>query len=206
MFNPRFLIISLGNPLPKYESLHSAGHFVLHGLSKALRQPGFREATLGRQSCLVSQGPKYILVQSPTFMNASGSFVASAWQETVKKYGAESLGLVIVHDELEKDFGVVKLLPWDRSPRGHNGVKSVRGSVSQKKSPESPFARIAVGIGRPEERDAATVSRYVLNKISRENRTIFEEDTPWDVAKCLMDLENQWRSDVQGSSGGNVEP
>lgn len=206
MFSPRFLIISLGNPLPKYESLHSAGHFVLNGLTKALRQPGFREVTFGRHSCLVSQGSKYILVQSPTYMNVSGAFVSSAWQETVKKYGAESLSLVIVHDELEKDFGVVRLLPWDRSPRGHNGVKSVRGSVSQKKYPESPFARIAVGIGRPEERDAATVSRYVLNKISRENRTALEEDAPWDVVKCLVDLENQWRSEVQAGPGGNAEP
>ncbi|RFU73519.1 pth1 family peptidyl-trna hydrolase [Trichoderma arundinaceum] len=206
MFNPRFLVISLGNPLPKYESLHSAGHFVLNGLTKALRQPAFREVTLGRQSCLVSQGPKYILVQSPTLMNVSGGFVASAWQETVRKYGAESLSLVIVHDELEKDLGVVKLIPWDRSPRGHNGVKSIRKSVSEKKYPESPFARIAVGIGRPEERDAATVSRYVLNKISRENRTTLEEDAPWDVVKCLMDLESQWRDAVQGGSGGNAEP
>ncbi|KAL7907701.1 peptidyl-tRNA hydrolase [Trichoderma velutinum] len=205
MFNPRFLIVSLGNPLPKYESLHSAGHFVLNGLAKTLHLPAFREVTLGRQSCLVSQGPKYILVQSPTYMNVSGGFVANAWQETVRKYGAESLGLVIVHDELEKDFGVVKLLPWDRSPRGHNGVKSVRGSLSQKKYPESPFARVAVGIGRPEERDAATVSRYVLNKISREHRTTLEEETPWDVAKCLMELENQWRIDVQGGSGGTTE-
>lgn len=204
-FNPRFLIVSLGNPLPKYESLHSAGHFVLHGLAKTLHLPAFREVTLGRQSCLVSQGPKYILVQSPTYMNTSGGFVANAWQETARKYGAESLGLVIVHDELEKDFGVVKLLPWDRSPRGHNGVKSVRGSLSQKKYPESPFARVAVGIGRPEERDAATVSRYVLKKISREHRTTLEEETPWDVAKCLMELENQWRIDVQGGSGGTTE-
>jgi PTH1 family peptidyl-tRNA hydrolase len=206
MFNPRFLVISLGNPLPKYESLHSAGHFVLNGLSKALRQPAFQEVTYGKRSCLVSQGSKYILVQSPTYMNVSGSFVASVWQDTVKRYGAESLSLVIVHDELEKDLGVVKLIPWDRSPRGHNGVKSVRGTMSQKKYPESPFARIAVGIGRPEERDAATVSRYVLRKISREARTTLEEDAPWDVAKCLIDLENQWRSEVQGGSGGNVEP
>ncbi|KAL7809485.1 peptidyl-tRNA hydrolase [Trichoderma gracile] len=206
MFNPRFLIISLGNPLPKYESLHSAGHFVLNGLTKALHQPAFREVTLGRQSCMVSQGPKYTLVQSPTYMNVSGGFVASAWQETVRKYGAESLSLVIVHDELEKDFGVVKMLPWDRSPRGHNGVKSVRGSVSPKKYPESPFARIAVGIGRPEARDAATVSRYVLHKISREHRTALEEEAPWDVVKCLLDLEKQWREDVQASSGGDNGP
>lgn len=196
MFNPRFLVISLGNPLPKYESLHSAGHFVLNGLTKALPHPPFREVTLGRQSCLVSQGPKYTLVQSPTLMNISGGFVARAWQETIKQHDPASLSLVIVHDELEKDLGVVRLVPWDRSPRGHNGMKSVKRSLSQNKYPTSPFARIAVGIGRPAERDAATVSRYVLDKISGDQRRLLENQVPWEVAKTLLELEDEWRGQI----------
>lgn len=195
-FNPRFLVVSLGNPLPKYESLHSAGHFALNGLTKALQQQPLREANVARQSCMVSQGPKYTLVQSPTLMNISGPFVARAWQEAVKQHDASSLSLVIVHDELEKDLGVVKLVPWERSPRGHNGIKSVKASLSQNKFPTSPFVRIAVGIGRPDNRDAATVSSYVLDKISREKRRILEEVAPWDVAKGLIELEDEWRAEV----------
>lgn len=197
MFSPRFLVVSLGNPLPRYESLHSAGHFALNGLAQVLRQPSFREVTLGKQTCLVSQGPKYTLVQSPTLMNISGSFVARAWQDMIKQHDASSLSLVIVHDELEKDLGVVRLTAWDRSHKGHNGIKSVRGSLSQKKYPDSPFVRIAVGIGRPVERDAETVSRYVLDRISSEQRKVLEEEAPWKVAEKLIELENEWRAELK---------
>lgn len=197
MFNPRFLVVSLGNPLPKFESLHSAGHFALNGLAKALQQPPFREMKIGKQTCLVSQGPKYTLVQSPTLMNISGPFVAKAWQEMLKQHDASSLSLVIVHDELEKAFGDVKLTPWDRSHRGHNGLKSVKKSISQNRYPESPFARIAIGIGRPAERDAATVSKYVLEQISLEQRTVLEEVAPMDVAKRLVELEEEWRTEIE---------
>lgn len=195
-FNPRFLVVSLGNPLPKYESLHSAGHFALNGLTKALQQHPLRETSLARQTCLVSQGPKYTLVQSPTLMNISGPFVARAWQEMVKQHDPASLSLVIVHDELEKDLGIVKLVSWERSPRGHNGMKSVKASLSQAKFPTSPFVRVAVGIGRPDSRDAETVSRYVLDKIPREKRRILEEVAPWDVAKRLVELENEWKGEL----------
>ncbi|OAQ66265.1 mitochondrial peptidyl-tRNA hydrolase [Pochonia chlamydosporia 170] len=197
MFNPRFLVISLGNPLPKYPSLHSAGHFSLNGLVKALKQPGFREMKIGKQTCLVSQGPKYTLVQSPTLMNVSGPFVAKAWQEMVKQHDASSTSLVIIHDELERAFGDVRLTPWDRSHRGHNGLKSVKKSISQNKFPESPFARIAIGIGRPEERDAATVSKYVLDPISVNQRRVLEEVVPLDVAKRLVELEDEWKEEIE---------
>ncbi|KPM37841.1 hypothetical protein AK830_g8723 [Neonectria ditissima] len=197
MFSPRFLVVSLGNPLPKYESLHSAGHFALNGLAKVLRQPPLREVTFGKQTCLVSHGPKYTLVQSPTLMNISGSFVARAWQDMIKQHDPSSLSLVIVHDELERDLGVVKLTAWDRSHKGHNGIKSVKGSVSQGKYPTSPFVRIAIGIGRPAERDAATVSRYVLDRVSGEQRRVLEEEAPWKVAEQLIELENEWRNEVK---------
>lgn len=196
MFNPRFLVVSLGNPLPKYESLHSAGHFALNGLAKVLRYPEFREMTLGKQKCLVSQGPKYTLVQSPTLMNISGGFVARAWQEMVKQHDPASLSLVIVHDELEKDLGVVRLTAWDRSHKGHNGIKSVKGSLTQAKYPQSPFARIVVGIGRPAERDPETVSRYVLDRISGEQRRVLEDEAPWKVAEKLVEMEDEWRREV----------
>ncbi|EXM33326.1 Peptidyl-tRNA hydrolase [Fusarium oxysporum f. sp. vasinfectum] len=197
MFNPRFLVVSLGNPLPKYESLHSAGHFALNRLAQVLRQPSFREVTFGNQTCLVSQGPKYTLVQSPTLMNVSGRFVAKAWKEMTNQHDPSSLSLVIVHDELEKDLGIVRLTAWDRSHKGHNGIKSVKGSLSQNKYPTSPFVRIAVGIGRPAERDPETVSRYVLDRISSDKRRILEEEAPWKVAECLIELEKEWKAELK---------
>lgn len=196
MFNPRFLVVSLGNPLPKYSSLHSAGHYCLRGLAPALGYPAFQETKLGKQTCLVSRGPKYTLVQSPTLMNISGPFIARAWAEMLKQHDPASLSLVIVHDELEKEFGQVRLVPWDRSHKGHNGIKSVKGVLSQNKHPESPFARIAVGIGRPKERDAATVSQYVLAPISPETELDLEGRASLHVKHELHKLEEEWRAEL----------
>ncbi|KAK0383907.1 hypothetical protein NLU13_7998 [Sarocladium strictum] len=196
-WNPKFLIVSIGNPLPKYESLHSAGHFALNGLAKALPHPPFRETTIGGQQYLISQGPKYTLVQSPTLMNVSGGFVSRVWKQMLKQHDAESLSLVIVHDELERDLGVVKLVPWERSPRGHNGMKSIKNSVSQKSYPVSPLARIAVGIGRPRERDPDSVSRYVLAQISGAQQRVLEEEAPFEIIKRLSELEDEWRTAVE---------
>lgn len=197
-FNPRFLIVSLGNPLPEYSSLHSAGHFALRGLAKALRQSGIQNGKLGKQACLMSQGPKYTLVQSPTFMNVSGPFVAKAWQEMLKAHGdPAALSLVILHDELEKKLGQVDLVAWDRSPRGHNGIKSVKKVLPQDKYPQSPFVRIAVGIDRPLGRDPATVSKYVLDPISQAKQAVLEDEVPWEVKRLLEEVEADWRSQVE---------
>ncbi|KAM3471309.1 hypothetical protein MY5147_005893 [Beauveria neobassiana] len=195
-FNPKFLIISLGNPLPEYSSLHSAGHFALRGLAKTLRQSSIQSGKLGKLSCLVSQGPKYTLVQSPTLMNISGPFVAKAWQEMLKQHDAASLSLVVLHDELEKALGEAALVAWDRSPRGHNGIKSVKKAVSEARYPQSPLVRIAVGIDRPLARDPESVARYVLEPISAAKQRVLEEEVPWEVKTALEQLEVEWKSQV----------
>ncbi|PMB73983.1 putative peptidyl-tRNA hydrolase [Beauveria bassiana] len=195
-FNPKFLIISLGNPLPEYSSLHSAGHFALRGLAKTLRQSSIQSGKLGKLSCLVSQGPKYTLVQSPTLMNISGPFVAKAWQEMLKQHDAASLSLVVLHDELEKALGEAALVAWDRSPRGHNGIKSVKKAVSESRYPQSPLVRIAVGIDRPLARDPESVANYVLEPISAAKQRVLEEEVPWEVKTALEQLEVEWKSQV----------
>ncbi|RBR14314.1 uncharacterized protein FIESC28_07744 [Fusarium coffeatum] len=199
MFNPRFLVVSLGNPLPKYQSLHSAGHFAINGLANVLRHPSFEETNFGGQSCLVSQGPKYTLVQSPTLMNISGHFVARAWKEMVNRHDPSSLALIIVHDELELKQGVVQPRAWDRSPKGHNGIKDIKKRLSQDKYPSSPFVRIGVGIGRPPSgaRDPDTISRYVLDRISNQERQVFEEgEIPRKVAEHLIQVEKEWEAQL----------
>ncbi|KAJ3490701.1 hypothetical protein NLG97_g5730 [Lecanicillium saksenae] len=197
-FSPRFLVVSLGNPLPEYSSLHSAGHFTLHGLTKVLRQTGIQNGKVGKLSCLVSQGPKYTLVQSPTFMNVSGPFVAKAWQEMLKQHDAASLSLIILHDELEKKLGTASLVAWDRSPRGHNGIKSVKKVLHQDKYPQSPLVRIAVGIDRPMARDPETVAKHVLDPISAAKQKILEDVVPWGVKTLLEEVEEDWKSQVEG--------
>ena len=55
--------------------------------------------------------------------------------------------------------------------KGHNGLKS----ISQELGGYKDFQRVAIGIGRPEERDKETVARFVLSKFSGAEMEVFDE-------------------------------
>lgn len=137
MSNPRFVVVSLGNPAPYHESVHSAGHITLAGLQQRLNstQPKLTSMRFGKKSTQTSLGPKYNLLQSPTLMNITGPWLAKAHKEILANDGLSSaeMGLVVLHDDLEEEFGVVKIRKWERSHRGHNGLKSIlAGSLKQR--------------------------------------------------------------------------
>ena len=212
-FNPHFLVISLGNPGNYYETLHSTGHFALQALQKAITtqvgpQPPFTLDKRHSKVCLGSKGTKYTLLQSPSFMNVSGRFVANSWNKTIKQYqrGIESVSeedaepgsrldhcLVIVHDELEAEFGAVKTRKWIASHRGHNGLKSVGNLLKLRKNPSARWARIAVGIDRPFSRNSDEVAKYVLSPLSQEQKEIIDTEVGSKVLACLDELEEEWR-------------
>jgi PTH1 family peptidyl-tRNA hydrolase len=98
--------------------------------------------------------PRVALLAPQTFMNDSGRSVGPA-------RGALKLDLdhvLVVHDEIDLPFGDIR-------PRmggglaGHNGLKSLRAALG---SPD--FARVRVGVGRPDTTDPEIVSAHVLGK------------------------------------------
>ncbi|RCI12420.1 hypothetical protein L249_0182 [Ophiocordyceps polyrhachis-furcata BCC 54312] len=186
MSGPHFLVVSLGNPLPKYDTLHSAAHYV---------------ARLGNlPSCNISRGVRHTLIQSPVLMNVSGSFVSHVWRhfcQQRRSSSSPSLGLVLVHDELESAEGVVSVLSWSRSARGHRGVKDAQARVPPEVSRTSPLARIAVGIGRPEQRDVSTVVNFVMSRIPNSFKTALEGPVALQVACYLQMLEDCWKTEVE---------
>jgi len=67
-------------------------------------------------------------------MNVSGKPIKSAWQAFVKELQPEEQEralLVVLHDELEKPLGQVKLKKTG-SPQGHNGITSIIGALNTK--------------------------------------------------------------------------
>lgn len=87
-------------------------------------------------------------------MNDSGRSVGPA-------RGALKLDLdrvLVVHDEIDLPFGDIR-------PRlggglaGHNGLKSLKAALG---SPD--FARVRIGVGRPDSTDPELVAAYVLGK------------------------------------------
>jgi PTH1 family peptidyl-tRNA hydrolase len=165
----RLLVCSIGNPAPYLNTLHSAGHTVLNVLRESLSYPSFQKSR-AHGNGLLSTGSHFTLWQSPSLMNVSGPAVSAAWKQFVREnkqigYGEEECGLVVVHDELELRVGEVKVRKGDASPKGHNGLKSIRDTLRGQM-----YTRIGVGIGRPESRDAGVVADYVLRKMSVEER------------------------------------
>jgi PTH1 family peptidyl-tRNA hydrolase len=75
-------------------------------------------------------------------------------QRAADFHGASVAELLVVHDEIDLDFGIVRL----KSGGGHGGHNGLRSIVEQ--LGESGFARVRMGVGRdpnkpPGSKDAA---------------------------------------------------
>ena len=88
-------------------------------------------------------------------MNICGKNVKLA---TNKYKVSDRSWLIVLHDCLETKLGKVKVTQT-ASFKGHNGLKSISQTLGGAKD----FYRVAIGVGRPVERDQATVSSYVLS-------------------------------------------
>lgn len=209
-FNPHFVVVSLGNPPPHAESLHSAGHVAVQSLQRLIRldlnQPEFASERVGKKAAQVSRSSKYTILQSPTLMNVSGPWVAKAWNDVLSDVHQQEpdrpVGLVVVHDELEEDMCVSKIRKWERSHRGHNGLKSTQASIQQHAHPGSKLAKISIGIGRPAGRDHDTVSQYVLKPMSKYQKQTLFNSTGKSTLAALQEIEATWKAEREKGVSG----
>lgn len=118
-------------------------------------------------------------------MNVSGSGVSAAWKQFLKD-GQADARLVVVHDELELALGEVRVRNGNLSPKGHNGLKSIKEVLRG-----AEYTRIGVGIGRPQSRDAGAVASYVLRKMSGVERAKIE-GCAGKVVEELRKLSGEW--------------
>ena len=88
--------------------------------------------------------------------------------------------MVILHDELDIDFGRIRL-KLGGGEGGHNGLRSVAAALGTKN-----FARVRIGVGRPPGRKDPAA--YVLENFSAAERpevgTICEQAA--DAAELLI--------------------
>lgn len=143
-----WLVVGLGNPGPKYAGhRHNLGAMVLQVLAgqvgATLRQHKaarslVAEVRLGTAPGGVP-GPRAVLAQPMTYMNLSGGAVAGL----MKYYDVPLDQVVVVHDELDLEPGVVRLKRGG-GEGGHNGLKSISQSVGSR-----DYLRVRLGIGRP---------------------------------------------------------
>jgi peptidyl-tRNA hydrolase, PTH1 family len=111
------------------------------------------------------QGAKRVAVLCPmTYMNDAGRSVGPA-------RGSYKLPLdrvLVVHDEIDLPFGEIRSR-LGGGLAGHNGLKSLKRELGS-----GDFARVRVGVGRPESSDPEIVSAWVLGRF-REGTAAVEE-------------------------------
>ncbi len=133
-----FLVVGLGNPGAEYERTpHNLGFLVVDQL--ALRNGGIR-VVRPECSAFVGQGRiagrEVLLAKPQTFMNLSGPSV----KKLLDKYSLPPEQLILVYDEMDLPWTALRIKK-DGSAAGHNGVKSVIGSLGTQQ-----FPRVRMGI------------------------------------------------------------
>ena len=78
--------------------------------------------------------------------------------------------IIVLHDCLETKLGEVKVNQGTKLFKGHNGLKSIGYELGD----TTTFTRIAIGIGRPVERDPASVRNYVLGPFTESEQKEME--------------------------------
>lgn len=157
-----WLVVGLGNPGPDYAShRHNVGQMAVSQLANDINATfkSHKANALVAEGWVRPGGPKIVIAKPNTFMNLSGGPVANL----LKFYGIEPANLIVLHDELDLDFDVVRL----KSNGGHGGHNGLRDIISAIGSNE--FNRVRIGIGRPPGRlDAADFVLSGFNSTERE--------------------------------------
>jgi peptidyl-tRNA hydrolase, PTH1 family len=152
-----WLVVGLGNPGERYAATpHNVGFLVADELARRWELPKPRARYAGRftEGRTAPGGPRVAILWPQTFMNDAGRSVGPA-------RGALRLDLdrvLAVHDEIDLPFGEVRTRVGG-GLAGHNGLKSLRAALG---SPD--FARVRVGVGRPDSTDPEIVSAHVLGR------------------------------------------
>ena len=158
------LIVGLGNPGPRYDrTRHNAGFWFLDALAARyhceLRPESRFKGAVGR--CSIA-GQDCRLLRPDTFMNRSGEAVATV----AGFYRIPPEAILVAHDELDLDPGVVRL----KRGGGHGGHNVLRDTSTRLGSKD--FLRLRIGIGHPGHKDQ--VVDYVLQKPSPDDRIAIE--------------------------------
>jgi len=158
------LIVGLGNLGDIYvHSRHNVGFSVIKDLAKKLKL-SFKKDNFSKSQIVKARikQEQVILALPVTFMNLSGDAVI----RLIKKYRIDLENLLVVCDDLDLEFGRLKLRPGGSSG-GHRGIESIKDYLGSQR-----FARLRIGIGRPPE--GVDAAEYVLSPFTKQEKVDVE--------------------------------
>jgi peptidyl-tRNA hydrolase, PTH1 family len=174
------LVVGLGNPGENYaRTRHNVGFMVADVLAARL---GSKFKTHKRSGAEIVTGRlaghAVVLAKPRCFMNESGRQVGPL----AKFYSVPPADIIVIHDELDIDFGRIRL-KLGGGEGGHNGLRSLVAALGTK-----DFQRVRIGIGRPPGRKDPAA--FVLETFSAAERpevpTICEQSA--DATELLIEL------------------
>jgi len=162
------LIVGLGNPGPKFEKTrHNLGSRIIDHFVQKNNFPDFEfskkfKAEISEEKI---NDKKIILAKPQTFMNESGKAV----KIISRSYKLEANHLIVVHDDIDLDFGKIKIIK-NRSAAGHKGIQSIINEIRTK-----DFVRFRIGIKpRSYKLEARSLEKFVLKKFTKEEEKILK--------------------------------
>jgi peptidyl-tRNA hydrolase, PTH1 family len=159
------LLIGLGNPeSDRKHTRHNIGFMLVNAYAERYN------ATVGMVRCDKPLGVRYlsqpnqtiILLRPQDTMNLSGHSVG----RVCKALDIRPEDTLLIHDDLDLNFGTIRIKQGGGGSGGHRGVQSVINAIGPN------FSRFKVGIGRPLE---GTILEYVLSDFTIKERTCFCE-------------------------------
>lgn len=154
------LIVGLGNVGHNYDDTrHNVGFMVIDFYLGSVK---YQEKFNSYYYKKIINGENVYFVKPKTFVNNSGLAVL----EFAKYFGIEKEDILIIHDDLDQDFGKYKLKS-NSSSGGHNGIKSIISSLGTQ-----DFLRLKIGIKNAKKDD---VIDFVLGKFSKEELKTFND-------------------------------
>jgi PTH1 family peptidyl-tRNA hydrolase len=135
-----WLVLGLGNPGAQYAgNRHNIGFMTIDALANRVGASFKTHKSRADVAETRVAGQRCVLAKPRVFMNTSGGPAAGL----VSFFKVPLEQVVVVHDELDLDPGVIRL-KLGGGDNGHNGLKSLRASLGS-----GEFYRVRLGIGRP---------------------------------------------------------
>jgi len=176
------VLVGLGNPGPRYSfTRHNAGFIFLDLLAtqeNARFSSNQFQGELARVSLFSND---FLLFKPMTFMNKSGQPLAQLMR--FYKLGVDDL--IVVFDDIDVPFGKVKTR-MDGGAGGHNGIRSIIENLGDDK-----FARIKLGVGRPDASFHGEVADWVLNDFKTDELEVLRGQMLGDALDRIRGILSQ---------------
>ena len=173
MTESKILIVGLGNPGSKYEKTrHNAGFLAVDYFADHVGEKVVTEKMQGVFGVFRSSGKQVFLLKPQIYMNRSGACI----MQFARYFNIVHENILVVHDDLDLDPGRIKIVA-SGGAGGHKGIRSAIQHLGTE-----GFARVKIGIGRPQVTDTGAgipVDRYVLSRFSGDQWQLFEEILDW---------------------------